>query len=222
MAQVRGPAGWVDVAHGDIGAGQVDTGGTRVAFTVRLASLTEPGSRTWVYVASIRDGVVLTASAVQRQALVSGWFGDQVVIDRSGIGLPPMLVDGAGIEAPRELDPGIAVVADGVGDVQFIGSDLVHCVTGSRLGLVPRTRSDRCPDDALVALSPLGRWAVTRDMRWLDRSTGRTTRLTGGPAGWRVESVDFVDDRRALVVVSGATRQFHMLCSVRGACARLS
>ena len=44
VAQARGAAGWVEVAHGDIGAGRVNATGSRVAFMVRLASLTGPRS----------------------------------------------------------------------------------------------------------------------------------------------------------------------------------
>jgi hypothetical protein len=220
-AQVRGRTGWIDVAHGDIGTGRVDAVRKRVAFMVRMSSLPQPGLGTWVYIVSIRDAVVLRALTVPRQALLSGWFGDQAVIDQSAVGLPPVLLDGAGTEAPRELEQGINAVADGVGDVQFVSSDLVHCLTGWRLGLVPHVRSDVCPDDALVALSPVGRWAVTRDMRWLDHSTGRSRQLTGGPASWPVESVDFVDDQRALVAIRGAGLRLSVLCSPRGGCARL-
>jgi hypothetical protein len=144
-----------------------------------------------------------------------------VVIDRSAMGLSPLLLNGAARAAPRELEHGISAVADGVGDVQFIGPDLVHCLTGWRLGIAPQTGADTCPDDALMALSPQGRWAVTRDLRWLDRSTGHSTPLSGRPAAWPVESVDFVDGQRALVVLRAFGRWLNVLCAQRTGCARL-
>ena len=56
--------------------------------------------------------------------MLLGWFGDRLVIDRSAIGRAPLLIDGTGRETPRELAPGSSAVADGVGDVQFVGPDL--------------------------------------------------------------------------------------------------
>lgn len=182
VAQVRGVSGWVDVAHGDISAGHVDASGRWVAFVVGVASLSEPKVRTWAYVVSLRSAVVVTALVIPRQALVSGWFGDQVVIDRSAIGLPPLLVDGAGRQAPLELHAGVS---------------------------------------AIMAISPRGRWAVTRDLRWLDRSTGRSTQLTGRPFRWPVDNVDFIDDRRALVAVGISGRTLTVLCSQVDGCARV-
>lgn len=219
-AQVRGTRGWTDVAHGDIRAARLDGAGQRVAFIVGAASLTEPRTRTWAFVVSVGDAVVLTTQGVPQEASLSGWFGDRVVIDRSAIGRSPVLIDGAGREPPHELGAGISAVADGVGDVQFVGPDLVHCLTGRRLGLVPRTGVDSCPGDALVAMSPHGRWAVTRDLRWLDRTTGLSTPMTRRPPVWPVESVDFVGDRRARVVVRLSGRQLVVLCSLRAGCAR--
>jgi hypothetical protein len=220
VAQVRSTRGWTDVAHGDIGAGRLDASGRRVAFIVGAPRLAEPRTRTWAFVVSVGDAVVRTTTGLPEEASLLGWFGDQLVIDRSAIGRAPVLVDGTGREAPRELAAGSSAVADGVGDVQFVGPDLVQCLTGWRLGLVPRTGAGVCPEDALVALSPDGRWGVTRDLRWLDRATGLSTPMTRRPPRWPVESVDFADDRRARVVVRFPGRPLRVLCSRRAGCAR--
>jgi hypothetical protein len=220
-AQVRGTQGWTDVAHGDIGAGRLDATGRRVAFTVRAPRLTEYRTRTWAFVVSVADASVRTTTGLPEDALLLGWFGDRLVIDQSEIGRPPVLIDGTGRETPRELGVGSSAVADGDGDVQFVGPDLVHCLTGWRLGLVPRTGVGVCPDDALVALSPDGRWGVTRDLHWLNQATGRSTPMTRPPPRWPVESVDFADDRRARVVVRLPGRPLGVLCSLRAGCARL-
>jgi hypothetical protein len=220
VAQVHGATGWMDVARGDISAGQVDADGRHVAFIARVPSPTERHVRAWAYVVSVPDVVVLVIDAVVRQSMVGGWFGDRVVIDQSAVGLPPVLLDGAGRAAPRELARGISVVGDGEGDVQFVGSDLGHCLTGWWLGLLPRMGSDLCPGSAVVALSPRGRWGVTRDLRWLDRFTEGATNLTGRSHGWLAESVDFVNEQHALVVIRDATRQLTVLCTVRAGCAR--
>jgi hypothetical protein len=220
VAQVRGRDGWTDVARGDIGAGRLDAARRRVAFIVRAARLTEYRTRTWAFVVTVGDAAVRTTTGLPEEASLLGWFGNRVVIDRSAIGRAPLLIDGSGRETPRELAPGDSAVADGVGDVQFVGPDLVHCLTGWRLGLVPRTRVDVCPDDALVSLSPDGRWGVTRDLRWLSRVTGRSTPMTRRPSRWPIESVDFVDDRRARVVVRLPGRPVGVLCSLRSGCAR--
>jgi hypothetical protein len=220
VAQVRGGDGWTDVARGDIGAGRLDAAGRRVAFIVRAARLTEYRTRTWAFVVTVRDAAVRTTTGLPEEASLLGWFGDRLVIDQSAIGRAPLLIDGSGRETPRELGPGISAVADGVGDVQFVAPDLVHCLTGWRLGLVPRTGAHVCPDDALVALSPDGRWGVTRDLRWLSRATGLSTPMTRRPSRWPVESVDFLDDRRARVVVRLPGRPVGVLCSLRTGCAR--
>jgi hypothetical protein len=222
VAQVRDTQGWTDMAHGDIGAGRLDATGRRVAFIAAAPQRSEYRTRTWAFVVSIRDATVQTTTGLPEDALLLGWFGDRLVIDRSAIGLAPVLVDAAGRETPRELAPGTSAVSDGVGDLQFVGPDLVHCLTGWRLGLVPRTGVAVCPDDALVALSPDGRWGVTRDLRWLNRATGRSTPMTRRPPRWPVESVDFADARRALVVVRFPGRRLGVLCSLRAGCVRES
>jgi len=223
VAQVRGRGGWTTVAHGDIRGARVDADGRRVAFIVATASRSELGIRTirtWVVVASVGDGDLRTARAVPPEASLSGWFGDQVVVDRSAIGLSPLLIDGTGRRAPHDLDTGSSAIGDAGGDVQFVGADLMRCLTGSRLGLAPRTGIESCPDDALVAASPDGRWAVTRDLRWLDRATGRSTAMTRRPPGWPVDSVEFVDDRRTRVVVRLPGRMLVALCSRQAGCLR--
>jgi hypothetical protein len=220
VAQVRSRDGWTDVARGDIGAGRLDAAGRRVAFIAAAPQRSEYGTRTWAFVVSVGDASVRTTTGLPEDALLLGWFGDRVVIDRSAIGRGPLLIDGSGRETPRELAPGGSPVVDGVGDVQFDSPDLVHCLTGWRLGLVPRTRVDVCPDDALVALSPDGRWGVTRDLHWLSRVTGRSTPMTRRPSRWPVESVHFVDDRRARVVVRLPGRPVGVLCSLRTGCTR--
>jgi hypothetical protein len=98
---------------------------------------------------------------------------------------------------------------------------LAHCLTGWWLGLGQRYDRDTCPSNAVVALSPRGRWAVTRDLRWLDRATGRATQLTGRPGSWPVDSVDFVDDEHALVVINDSRRRLEVLCSQRSGCSRI-
>jgi hypothetical protein len=220
VAQVRGANGWTDVAHGDIGAGRLDATGQLLAFTVGAASLTEYRTRTWAFVVSVADAAVRTTTGLAKDVSLLGWFGDRLVIDRSEIGRPPLLIDGTGRETPRGLAVGSSAVADGVGDVQFVGPDLIRCLTGWRLGLMPRTGVDVCPDDALVALSPDGRWGVTRDLRWVNRSTGRSTPMTRRPPRWPVDSVDFAGERRALVVVRFPGRRLGVLCSLRAGCAR--
>lgn len=220
VAQVRGRHGWTDVAHGDIGGGRLDATGRRVAFIVGAPRLTEYRTRTWAFVVSVGDAGVRTTTGLPEDASLLGWFGDRLVIDRSAIGRAPVLVDATGRERPLELAAGSSAVADGVGDLQFVGPDLVHCLTGWRLGLVPRSGVDVCPDDALVALSPDGRWGVTRDLRWLNRGTGLSTPMTRRPPRWPVESVDFADDRRARVVVRFPGRPLGVLCSLRAGCAR--
>jgi hypothetical protein len=220
VAQVRGTQGWTDVAHGDIGAGLLDASGRRLAFTVSATSLTEYRIRTWAFVVSVADAAVRTTTGLPKDVSLLGWFGDRLVIDRSEIGRPPLLIDGTGREASRGLAVGSNAVADGVRDVQFVGPDLVHCLTGWRLGLVARTGVDICPDDTLVALSPDGRWGVTRDLRWLDRATGRSTPMTRRPPRWPVESVDFADERRVRVVVRFPGRRLDVLCSLRAGCVR--
>jgi hypothetical protein len=220
VAQVRDTRGWTDVAHGDIGAGRLDATGRRVAFIAAAPQRSEYRTRTWAFVVSVGHASVRTTTGLPADALLLGWFGDRLVIDRSAIGLAPVLVDATGRQAPRELAPGTSAVSDGTGDLQFVGPDLVHCLTGWRLGLVPRTGADLCPDDALVALSPDGRWGVTRDLRWLSRATGLSTPMTRRPSRWPVESVDFLDDRRARVVVRLPGRPVGVLCSLRTGCAR--
>jgi hypothetical protein len=220
VAQVRSTRGWTDVARGDIGAGRLDATGRRVAFIAAAPQRSEYRTRTWAFVVSVRDASVRTTTGLPEDALLLGWFGDRLVIDRSAIGLAPVLVDATGREAPRELAAGSSAVGDGVGDVQLVGPDLVHCVTGWRLGLVPRTGVDGCPDDTLVALSPDGRWGVTRDLRWLNRVTGRSTAMRGRPPRWPVESIDFVGNRRTRVVVRFPGRPLGVLCSLRAGCER--
>jgi hypothetical protein len=223
VAQVRGRDGWTSVAHGDIRDARVDADGRRVAFIVVAASRTDFGIqtvRTWAVVVSVSDGLLTATWGVPPQASVSGWFGDQVVIARSAIGLAPLLIDAGGRRAPRELATGSVAVGDSVGDVEFLGPDLDHCLTGWRLGLAPRTGNGRCPDDALVAASPDGRWAVTRDQRWLARASGRSTAMMRRPPGWPVDSVDFVDARRARVVVRLPGRLLVALCSRQAGCTR--
>jgi hypothetical protein len=222
VAQVRGTQGWTDVAHGDIGAGRLDSTGRRVAFIVGAPRLTEYHTRTWAFVVSVGGASVRTTTGLPEDALLLGWFGDRLVIDRSATGRGPVLVDATGRETPRELAPGSSAVADGVGDLQFVGPDLDHCLTGWRLGLVPRNSVDVCPDDALVALSPDGRWGVTRGLRWLDRATGRSTPMTRRPPRWPVDSVDFADERRVRVVVRFPGRRLGVLCSLRAGCLRES
>jgi hypothetical protein len=220
VAQVRGTQGWTDVARGDIGAGRLDATGRRVAFIAAAPQRSEYRTRTWAFVVSVGDARVRTTTGLPEDALLLGWFGDRLVIDRSAIGQAPLLVDATGRETPRELAPGSSAVSDGVGDLQFVGPDLVHCLTGWRLGLVPRTGVDVCPDDSLVALSPDGRWGVTRDLRWLNRATGRSTPMTRRPPRWPVESIDFADERHARVVVRFPGRRLAVLCSLGAGCVR--
>jgi hypothetical protein len=222
VAQVRGRRGWVTVAHGDVGLARLDADGSRVAFTLGRASLTEPDLRSWVYLVAVPSATVLTSLRVPPDAGLVGWFGPYAVVARRFAGRSPVLLDSAGGRGPREVGDSFVAVPDGVGDAQLLSTDRTSCASGRRLGLVRSSGVESCPDEGLLALSSDGRRGLTRDLRWLDTRTGRYRPVDGRPPGGAPRSADFVDGRRALVSLGTGRRTVTVLCSLDAGCARPS
>jgi hypothetical protein len=201
---------WVVVAHGDVAAHPpLDASGRFVAFNVGHVNPAKRSVQSWVYVVRLADARVLTRLRVDRSRLVSGWLGDQVrlaAFDDSTVQLldwnrpTPVLVD-------------------------FAGADR-NCLSVWRLSKAPRT-SDDCAEDEVLAVSPDGRWAISRDLHWVRLHDGEWLTVDRRPDGVLGRSATFLPDGRVLidvirsVSVSGTRVAATVLCSRDSGCVRV-
>jgi hypothetical protein len=201
----------------------MDASGTFVAFNVGRVNPTKRSIQNWVYVVRRMDARVMTRLRLDRSHYVAGWLGDRIILTSYDDGGTVQLLDWRRSTPVLEYLGSVAERSS-VGDLTVSYAGAVRgCLSVWRLSKAPRT-SDDCPKDQVLAVSPDGRWAISRDLHWVRLRDGEWLTVDRRPDGVLGQSARFLPDGRVLidvvrsVSVGGVRVAATVLCSRSAGC----